>query len=67
MSVYSFCDRLLSIGSLGKNNSTGIVTKVVLDTAFLKETTNGLRIKTWQVMIPLYQFSETSAYAMLNK
>ncbi|KAF3944821.1 hypothetical protein CMV_028750 [Castanea mollissima] len=38
----------ISIGSLGKDNSTGIVTKVVLDTAFLKETTNGLRIKTWQ-------------------
>lgn len=36
------------IGSLGKDNSTGIVTKVVLDTAFLRETTNGVRIKTWQ-------------------
>ncbi|XP_010552650.1 PREDICTED: probable polygalacturonase At1g80170 [Tarenaya hassleriana] len=38
----------ISIGSLGKDNSTAVVTKVVLDTAFLKETTNGLRIKTWQ-------------------
>ncbi|XP_044494580.1 probable polygalacturonase At1g80170 [Mangifera indica] len=38
----------VSIGSLGKDNSTGIVTKVVLDTAFLRETMNGLRIKTWQ-------------------
>ncbi|XP_059633710.1 probable polygalacturonase At1g80170 [Cornus florida] len=38
----------ISIGSLGENNSTGIVTKVVVDTAFLRETTNGLRIKTWQ-------------------
>ncbi|KAM7269438.1 hypothetical protein ACFE04_024935 [Oxalis oulophora] len=38
----------ISIGSLGKDNSTGIVSKVVLDTAFLKDTTNGLRIKTWQ-------------------
>ncbi|KAI3696505.1 hypothetical protein L1987_79523 [Smallanthus sonchifolius] len=36
------------IGSLGKYNTTGIVTKVVLDRAFLKGTTNGLRIKTWQ-------------------
>lgn len=42
---------LNSIGSLGKDNSTGIVTKVVLDTAFLRETTNGLRIKTWQVIL----------------
>ncbi|CAI0386304.1 unnamed protein product, partial [Linum tenue] len=38
----------ISIGSLGKDNSTDIVTKVVLDTALLRETTNGLRIKTWQ-------------------
>ncbi|XP_024008854.1 probable polygalacturonase At1g80170 [Eutrema salsugineum] len=38
----------ISIGSLGNNNSTGIVTNVVLDTAFLRETTNGLRIKTYQ-------------------
>ncbi|XWS22610.1 hypothetical protein CRYUN_Cryun29cG0051000 [Craigia yunnanensis] len=36
------------IGSLGKDSSTGIVTKVVFDTAFLRETTNGARIKTWQ-------------------
>lgn len=41
-----------SIGSLGKDNSTAIVSKIVLDTAFLKETTNGLRIKTWQVTLP---------------
>lgn len=38
-----------SIGSLGKNNSTGIVERVFLDTAFIRDTTNGLRIKTWQV------------------
>ncbi|XP_077244151.1 putative polygalacturonase At1g80170 [Tasmannia lanceolata] len=38
----------ISIGSLGKDNSTAIVTKVVLDTATIQGTTNGLRIKTWQ-------------------
>ncbi|KAK1403646.1 hypothetical protein POM88_003251 [Heracleum sosnowskyi] len=38
----------ISIGSLGKDNSTCIVTKVVLDNAFFIGTTNGLRIKTWQ-------------------
>ncbi|KAH6775123.1 Pectin lyase-like superfamily protein [Perilla frutescens var. hirtella] len=38
----------ISIGSLGKNNSTGIVEKILLDTAFVRDTTNGLRIKTWQ-------------------
>lgn len=38
----------ISIGSLGKDNSVGIVTGIVLDNAFLRGTTNGLRIKTWQ-------------------
>ncbi|XP_020585767.1 probable polygalacturonase At1g80170 isoform X2 [Phalaenopsis equestris] len=38
----------ISIGSLGKDNSVGIVTGIVLDTAKLTGTTNGLRIKTWQ-------------------
>ncbi|KAK4490029.1 hypothetical protein RD792_000683 [Penstemon davidsonii] len=38
----------ISIGSLGKNNSTGIVENIVVDNAFLRGTTNGLRIKTWQ-------------------
>ncbi|KAK9108102.1 hypothetical protein Syun_024113 [Stephania yunnanensis] len=38
----------ISIGSLGKDNSTGIVSAVTLDKAFITETTNGLRIKTWQ-------------------
>ncbi|CAL0313179.1 unnamed protein product [Lupinus luteus] len=38
----------VSIGSLGKDNSTGIVSKVILDTAVLRDTTNGVRIKTWQ-------------------
>ncbi|CAH2066578.1 unnamed protein product [Thlaspi arvense] len=38
----------ISIGSLGRGNSTATVTAIVLDTALLKNTTNGLRIKTWQ-------------------
>ncbi|CAA0827773.1 Pectin lyase-like superfamily protein [Striga hermonthica] len=38
----------ISIGSLGKDNSTGIVENVVLETAFIRNATNGLRIKTWQ-------------------
>ncbi|KAK1268858.1 putative polygalacturonase [Acorus gramineus] len=38
----------ISIGSLGKGNSTDTVIGVVLDTATLTGTTNGLRIKTWQ-------------------
>ncbi|KAL1533850.1 putative polygalacturonaseisoform X6 [Salvia divinorum] len=38
----------ISIGSLGKNNSIGQVETVVLDHAFIRDTTNGLRIKTWQ-------------------
>ncbi|KAM0932820.1 putative endo-polygalacturonase [Dioscorea sansibarensis] len=38
----------ISIGSLGKDNSLAVVTGVVVDTATLTDTTNGLRIKTWQ-------------------
>ncbi|KAL4198780.1 hypothetical protein AMTRI_Chr03g47720 [Amborella trichopoda] len=38
----------ISIGSLGKDNSLAVVSHVVLETATLTGTTNGLRIKTWQ-------------------
>ncbi|CAN6446264.1 unnamed protein product [Victoria cruziana] len=38
----------ISVGSLGKDNSTAAVTAIVLDTAVLADTTNGVRIKTWQ-------------------
>ncbi|XP_031500612.1 probable polygalacturonase At1g80170 [Nymphaea colorata] len=38
----------ISIGSLGKDNSTAAVIGVVLDNAVLTGTTNGVRIKTWQ-------------------
>ncbi|KAI7724795.1 hypothetical protein M8C21_031220 [Ambrosia artemisiifolia] len=47
-SIYCGPGHGISIGSLGKDNSTEFVTAVVLDTAFLKGTMNGLRIKTWQ-------------------
>ncbi|XP_010254365.1 PREDICTED: probable polygalacturonase At1g80170 [Nelumbo nucifera] len=38
----------ISIGSLGKSNSSAIVSNVLVDGAFLSNTANGLRIKTWQ-------------------
>ncbi|CAA7397573.1 unnamed protein product [Spirodela intermedia] len=38
----------ISIGSLGKDNSTAAVSTIVVDTAVLRGTTNGVRIKTWQ-------------------
>ncbi|CAN6453127.1 unnamed protein product [Victoria cruziana] len=38
----------ISIGSLGKDNSTAAVIGVVLDDAVLTGTANGVRIKTWQ-------------------
>ncbi|KAL4570190.1 hypothetical protein LXL04_025841 [Taraxacum kok-saghyz] len=47
-SIYCGPGHGISIGSLGQDNSTGFVTAIDLDTAFLKGTTNGLRIKTWQ-------------------
>lgn len=41
------CD---SIGSLGSDDSENYVSDVVVDTATLTGTTNGVRIKTWQVI-----------------
>ncbi|OMO71477.1 Glycoside hydrolase, family 28 [Corchorus olitorius] len=38
----------ISIGGLGKRNSAAHVSKVIVDGATISETTNGLRIKTWQ-------------------
>ncbi|GLJ53503.1 hypothetical protein SUGI_1141540 [Cryptomeria japonica] len=38
----------ISIGSLGKGNSGAEVSFVVVDGAYIHDTTNGLRIKTWQ-------------------
>lgn len=38
-----------SIGSLGAGNSEDYVSDVVVNRAKLSGTTNGVRIKTWQV------------------
>ena len=42
--------KLYSIGSLGANNSWAHVSDVLAEKATLLGTTNGVRIKTWQVM-----------------
>jgi hypothetical protein len=39
-----------SIGSLGAGGSFDHVSNVMVNRAILTETTNGLRIKTWQVI-----------------
>lgn len=39
-----------SIGSLGKYHSSSKVHDILVDGAFLSNTDNGLRIKTWQVI-----------------
>lgn len=39
----------ISIGSLGKNNTKNHVMNVKVDRVTLNRTTNGVRIKTWQV------------------
>ncbi|OMO69766.1 Glycoside hydrolase, family 28 [Corchorus capsularis] len=39
----------ISIGSLGAKNSEAYVSNVIVDKATLSGTTNGVRIKTWQV------------------
>ncbi|KAH9301996.1 hypothetical protein KI387_013579, partial [Taxus chinensis] len=38
----------ISIGSLGKGNSEAEVSNILVDGAYLHDTTNGVRIKTWQ-------------------
>lgn len=50
MSILVFLIFFISIGSLGKDNSIAVVTAIILDTAIITGTTNGLRIKTWQVL-----------------
>ena len=44
------CCSCCSIGSLGANNSWACVSDVLVEKATLLGTTNGVRIKTWQVM-----------------
>lgn len=39
----------VSIGSLGDNGSEAHVSDIIVNGATLSGTTNGLRIKTWQV------------------
>lgn len=39
----------LSIGSLGSGNSKAYVSEITVTGAILSGTTNGVRIKTWQV------------------
>ncbi|GFZ04092.1 pectin lyase-like superfamily protein [Actinidia rufa] len=41
----------ISIGSLGKSNSSAVVHDVIVDGAVLSNTANGLRIKTWQDLV----------------
>uniref|UniRef100_A0A452ZQI5 Polygalacturonase n=1 Tax=Aegilops tauschii subsp. strangulata TaxID=200361 RepID=A0A452ZQI5_AEGTS len=41
----------ISIGSLGKNRTTDRVENVRVDTCLLTNTTNGVRIKSWQVIL----------------
>lgn len=38
----------ISIGSLGEGNSEAEVSNIMVEGAYLHDTTNGLRIKTWQ-------------------
>lgn len=40
-----------SIGSLGKNKAEDIVSNIYVHDVTLRGTTNGLRIKSWQVYI----------------
>ena len=46
---FSVSGLFCSIGSLGAGKSEAEVSNVVVDTAKFKGTSNGVRIKTWQV------------------
>lgn len=46
----SFTIVYFSIGSLGAGKSKEFVSGVIVDGAKLSGTTNGVRIKTWQVV-----------------
>lgn len=45
---------ICSIGSLGADGSSDYVSNVMVNRARLSGTTNGLRIKTWQVIKNLF-------------
>ncbi|KAH9624322.1 hypothetical protein KSS87_005236 [Heliosperma pusillum] len=47
-SIYCGPGHGISVGSLGKNNATDFIHDIVLNGAFIRNTTNGLRIKSWQ-------------------
>lgn len=50
----------VSIGSLGKWNSSVQIHDVVVDGAFVSNTENGVRIKTWQVIfLAVYSVPKT--------
>lgn len=53
-----------SIGSLGKYNAWAQVSNVVVDGAFISDTENGVRIKTWQVISLSVSSSPFSSYFM---
>uniref|UniRef100_A0A7N0TIJ2 Polygalacturonase n=1 Tax=Kalanchoe fedtschenkoi TaxID=63787 RepID=A0A7N0TIJ2_KALFE len=45
----------ISVGSLGKSNSSDQIHDVLVEAIFLLHTQNGLRIKTWQVILFIRQ------------
>lgn len=48
--VFIFWNNNLSIGSLGAGNSKEFVSGITVNGAKFVGTTNGVRIKTWQVI-----------------
>lgn len=49
--IYLYKFFCVSIGSLGANNSEGHVANVMVNNAKITDTSNGVRIKTWQVCV----------------
>jgi hypothetical protein len=57
--LFGFFFFFCSIGSLGAGNSTDHVSDVIVNRAILLGTTNGVRIKTWQVREFIFAFFGT--------
>lgn len=53
-----------SIGSLGHYKSEDHVAKVMVDGANIHGTTNGVRIKTWQVRVSLFFLYTCTTYCV---
>lgn len=56
-----------SIGSLGKHGANDEVEYIDISDVVFTNTTNGARIKTWQVKFPIIYYMHKIEYKILHK